>query len=413
MAIGTPGDMQHIFDELTGGLRTGDNVVLQADEEADADLLLTSALAPSPERAPLVYISFRLPPGAVHQRFAAGWDPQRFLLVDCSPAGADADPPAADVQVERLPDATPEAVRSTLQKVTHELGAGTTYVFDGLTGMQQRWSADEALSLFLYACPKLYEERTVAYWTLRRSAHTPAFLARLAQVTQVVIDLGRDGERRWMELRKAHGRPDDLVDGRIEFTSNAEGVQVRDRIPSNRQRVGLLIKQQRVAAGMSQAELARRVGVSASALSQTERGHHGVSGDVLMRVWEALGVPFGSLDPSRSTHQVFPRSGRVTQELQPGVTAETIVGPPGLGAHVLVCEPDAAGNRPFFATKRREFVIVLDGVLQLGIGQSEETLQQGDAILVDAPIRSWRNPADVPARALWILLSDLARESPE
>lgn len=405
MAIGSPTSVQSLFDELTGGLRTGDNVVLQTDVEADAELLLASVLKPSPERAPLVYISFRLPPGEVHRRFAADWDPERFLLIDCSPGGSQADPAPAEVNVEHLAEATPEAVRSTLQAVTRALGAGTTYVFDGLTGMQERWSADEALSLFLYACPKLYEERTIAYWTLQRTAHTSAFLSKLAHVTQVVIDLGGEGERRWMELRKAHGRADDLIDGRIEFTADADGVRLLDHIRANPQRVGRLIKQQRVAAGLSQAELARRVGVSPSALSQTERGHHGVSGDVLVRVWEALGIPFGSMDRAQQTHQVFPRSGRVTEELQHGVTAETLLRLPDIAAHLLVCEPRASGHRPFFATKRREFAIVLDGVLQLGIGQSEETLQQGDAIVVDELIRSWRNPADVPARALWTLLA--------
>lgn len=404
MTAGTPTSMQEIFDELTGGLRTGDNVVFQTDAETDADLMLAAALQPSPERAPLVYLSFRLPPGEVHRRFAADWDPDRFLLVDCSEVAPDVAPPGHGVRVTRLEDASPQAVRSTLHDVTQELGAGTTYVFDGLTGMQERWSADEALSLFLWACPKLYEERTVAYWTLRRSEHTSAFLAKLAQVTQVVVDLGRDGDRRWAELRKAHGRDEGLVDGRIEYVADEDGVRLLDRTPANRQRVGRLVKQQRLAAGLSQAELARRVGVSPSALSQAERGQHGVSGDVLVRVWEALGVPFGDLQAGRPTHRVYPRSGRHIEELQQGLTCETVVESPEMAVHILLWEPGASGHKPPFATKRREFVLVLEGVLQLGIGRSDETLQQGDAIMIHEPVRSWRNPADVPARAAWSLL---------
>lgn len=403
MANGTPTTVQRLFDEVTGGLRTGDNVVLQTDEETDADVVLADVLRPSPERAPLVYVSFRLPPGEVHRRFAAGWDPGRLLLVDCHPDGTADRPADAGVRVQHLPDATPEAVRSVVQAATQELGAGTTYVFDGLTGMQERWSAEDALSLFLYACPKLYDERTIAYWTLRRSAHTPAFLSRLAQVTQVVIDLGRAGDRRWMELCKAHGRSEDLVGGRVEFTVDEAGAQLLDRTPATRQRVGYLIKQQRLTAGLSQAELARRVGVTPSALSQTERGHHGVSGDVLVRVWEALGVPF-TVDPENTTHQVFARSSRLVEELQPGATTETITDTARFAAHVVTWAANAAGNRPLFVTKRREFVLVVDGVLQLSIGRAEETLQQGDAILLNEPVRAWRNPADVPARAVWTLL---------
>lgn len=48
-----------------------------------------------------------------------------------------------------------------------------------------------------------------------------------------------------------------------------------------------------MAAGLSQAELARRIGVSPSALSQVERGRHGLSGETLTRLWAILGVPFG------------------------------------------------------------------------------------------------------------------------
>lgn len=401
----TPTDAQHLFDELTGGLQTGDNVVLQTDHESDADLVLAAALRPTPERAPLVYISFRLSPGEVHRRFATGWDPRRFLLVDCCPSAADAEPAPDDVHVRHLQDATPEEVRATVQAVTKELDAGATYVFDGLTGMQERWSPDEALSLFLWACPKLYEERTIAYWTLQRSAHTPVFLSRLAQVTQVVINLGHDGDRRWMELAKAHGRPDDLVGGRVEYRADSGGVRLLNSAPATRHRVGRLIKQQRLCSGLSQSELARRVGISPSALSQTERGHHGVSGDVLLRVWEALGVSLSMLEAGPATHQVFPRSGRLLGALQPGVTAETIVESPELSAHLVVCDPGASGHRPLFVTKRPEFAVVLEGVLQLSIGQSVETLQQGDAILVREPVRGWRNPADQTARALWTLLA--------
>lgn len=402
---GTPTTVHEVLNELTDGLRTGDNVVLQCDEESDADLVLAAALQPSPERAPLVYISFRLPAGEVHRRFGAGWDAERFLLVDCRPAHASTDPAGPDVRVQRLPDASPEQVRSTLQQVTADLGPGTTYVFDGLTGMQERWSADEALSLFLWACPKLYEERTIAYWTLQRSAHSPAFLSQLAQVTQVVIDLGHENDRRWAELRKAQGRPEELLDARMEFVADGGAVTLLDRTPPNRQRVGRLIRQQRIAAGLSQAELARRIGVSASALSQTERGRHGISGDVLMRAWEALGVPLGGVDEGRSTHRLFPRSGRLAEEPQVGVAVETIVEAPDMAGHLVQFDPGASGSRPLFATKRREFAVVLDGLLQLSIGQSDETLQQGDAILVNEPVRAWRNPADVPARVLWMLLA--------
>lgn len=393
-----PPTVHAVLDELAEGIRSGDNVVLQAGEHRDAEAVLRGALRAAPGAA--VYVSFRLPAEEVRSRFADAWDPQRFQLIDCHTPTGDSDDPA----VQAVPPPTPQTVRTQLSELSTRLGEGTRYVFDGLTELQQRWSPDEALSLFLWACPKLYEERTVAYWTLERPAHTPAFLARLSQVTQVVIDLGREDDHSWMVLRKAAGRPDRVVDARVDFATDGETVLQLERQPSGQQRVGRLIKQQRTTAGLSQAELARRVGVSPSALSQTERGRHGMSGDVLMRVWEVLGVPLAELGSGAPTHRVFPRSSRHVETLLPGVTDETIVDSPDVAAHQLVFHPGASGTRSPFMTKRREFVVVLDGVLEVTIGRSEETLLQGDAILVVEPVRSWRNPAAEPARVLWVLL---------
>jgi quercetin dioxygenase-like cupin family protein len=50
-------------------------------------------------------------------------------------------------------------------------------------------------------------------------------------------------------------------------------------------------------------------------------------------------------------------------------------------------------------------VLVLDGALELQLGQMTHTLQQGDAILLSTqPLTGWRNPTDAPARVLWQLL---------
>jgi hypothetical protein len=58
-----------------------------------------------------------------------------------------------------------------------------------LTSMQRLWGPEPALALFLRCCPRLYQQRTVAYWLLERDAHPPAFRPRLADITQVILDL--------------------------------------------------------------------------------------------------------------------------------------------------------------------------------------------------------------------------------
>jgi quercetin dioxygenase-like cupin family protein len=72
--------------------------------------------------------------------------------------------------------------------------------------------------------------------------------------------------------------------------------------------------------------------------------------------------------------------------------------------HELTVAAGGSGRRPF-ETKQPELVLVLEGALELQLGQDARTLQQGDAILLTTqPLTGWRNPARDPARVLWLVL---------
>jgi quercetin dioxygenase-like cupin family protein len=76
--------------------------------------------------------------------------------------------------------------------------------------------------------------------------------------------------------------------------------------------------------------------------------------------------------------------------------------PSGLAVHELTVAAGGSGRRPF-ETKQPE--LVLEGALELQLGQDTRTLQQGDAILLTTqPLTGWRNPAREPARVLWLVL---------
>lgn len=405
-------------DELIGGLRIGDNVVVRASSEDEAVPLLAGALRSAAGEHRLVYVTFRKSPQAILDRYGDTWDAERFVLLDCRDggdagegggAGEGGDAEAAGppgVRVERPAEGSdPAAVGRALLRMGLDWGAGTRYVIDGLTDVAERWDDAAALDLFLSACPALYEQRTIAYWTLRPDAHSKRSLARLEEVTQVVLDVHTDEGELVIELRKAAGRPAELRGGRLHAVVDGDQLRVRRRLVGTRERAGDLVRQRREALGLSQAELARRVGITPSALSQAERGFHGLSGDVLTRVWEAMDVPFGP-DPTatRSPLQVF-RRGRAAVPMSNRLQAETIVDTSELNAHVLQFPPDAAGSGALFATKQREFVLVLDGVLELRVGQTTAALHAGDAALVtDQPVAAWSNPGTQEARVLWMLL---------
>jgi transcriptional regulator with XRE-family HTH domain len=408
-----------LLDDLLGGLRAGDNVVWQAPDPAELEPFVDAFLGSARGTTPLAYLSFRLPPAIVLDRLHQAWDADRFVLLDgwtggpraapdpARQAAASSPPPA---RVRRLKDpADAERVNRELAEIEAELGPGARYVFDDLTSMKRLWSPEAALALFLRCCPRLYQQRTVAYWLVERDAHPPAFRSQLADITQVVLDLdpapAGPGEHT-LQVVKADGHPSEVTGRTLRYVTGGGGIEVLGSAPGTQAQIGQQVRAQRVAAGLSQAELARRIGVSPSALSQVERGRHGLSGETLTRLWAALGIPFGPAAGSASPPYRLARRG-AHQPLAPGagLHGETVLQEPsGLAMHVLTFAGAGSGRRPF-ETKQPELLLVLDGALELQLGQTTHTLQQGDAILLTAqPVTGWRNPAEEPARVLWLLL---------
>ena len=406
------------LDELLGGLGVGDNVVWQAPDPGDVEPFVHAFLASAHGTTPLAYLSFRLPPATVLDRFHTVWDAERFILLDGwaggpharrDPVGAAAAGSPAPARVRRLKDPTDmEQVNRELAEVEDELGQGARYVFDDLTSMQRLWGPEPALALFLRCCPRLYQERTVAYWLLERDAHPPAFRSRLADITQVVLDLDppstEPGEQ-ILHVVKADGHPPGVTGGSLRYVAGDDRINVLGQAAGTRERIGEQVRAERIAAGLSQAELARRIGVSPSALSQVERGRHGLSGETLTRLWATLGIPFGPSRPSPAPYRLARRGARQPVAPSPGLHGETILQQPsGLAAHELTFPGGGSGRQPF-ETKQPELLVVLEGALELQLGQTTQTLQQGDAILLTTqPITGWRNPAREPARVLWLLL---------
>jgi hypothetical protein len=186
------------LDELLGGLGVGDDVVWQAASPADIEPFVEAFLAAAHGATPLTYLSFRLPPASVLARFGQMWDRTRFLLLDGWTGGqhdgpdpgdghrrpAPADPDAPPHGARRHGTGQPRAVRDRGRaRPRRPLRARRPDQHAAAVG------AEAALALLLRCCPRLYQQRTVAYWLLERDAHPAAFRSRLADITQVVVDL--------------------------------------------------------------------------------------------------------------------------------------------------------------------------------------------------------------------------------
>lgn len=396
-------------DELIGGLHVGDNVVLQTVSDEAVQPVLSALLGTVSGREALLYVSFGHPPSTVLTRFGDVWDAERFVLLDCRPQREPEEAASPQMRIEWPSGGLdPAAVSRALLRIGSDLGPGVCYVIDGLADVARQWNEAAAFDLFLSTCPGLYQLRTIAYWALDPAAFSRRFLVRLEQITQVMLDIRieeAEQEEFFVEVRKASGRPIELRGGRLHAVVEDDQLRVLRQTTGRRRSIGELVRQRREALGLSQAELARRVGITPSALSQAERGARGFSGEVLTRVWGALDVPFGPQESMRgSPMQVF-RRGRTGESLRNRLATESLVDTSGFDVRVVRFPPNVSGSGPLFPTKTRELVVVLDGVLELRVGQTNEVLHAGDATLIaEQPLAAWSNLGTSEARALWMLV---------
>ncbi len=385
-STGTP-----LLDELIDGVYIGDNLVLTAGDGAPVGALVERFVAHARGETTLVRVNVA----------AAARPEEADVVVDWSPVvtGVPSDIPGA-----LTPEAGFDEALATLHRAEEAAGVGAVFVFDALTAVQRAWGPHAALELFLSACPRLYRRRSLAMWPVNRADHRPGFLRRLTEITQVVVEV-TGGDDIHLEVTKADGRPERVVgrevrarfvDGELTATTPVRGAG---------ERLGVQIREQRLRAGISQAEAARRVGISPSALSQVERGVRGLSGETLVRLWEVLDVPFGPVDGEDPGYRLARRSGRDQVQLGDGILAERLAASPRTGAcWFLELAAGASAGEPPFAVKAPETIVVIAGVLDLHLGGRTETLHEGDAVTVtDTVVSGWANPGTGPCQVLWQL----------
>jgi transcriptional regulator with XRE-family HTH domain len=291
------------------------------------------------------------------------------------------------------------------------------FIFESLTGMQELWGGEERiLSFYTHSCPRLYELNTIAYWLLEKNAHSPRLRAQISQIAQVTIELNIKRGTTSLTILKAENRDtEDFHKPHTYFCKDLTVIFAEDRRTSGRLDLGLRLKDFRLKRALSQAELAKLVGVTPSTISQVESNLIFPSLPALMKMAEVLSVDLTSFfEDQRQAHKrtIFTPAEAVPVRLQDfsesSLDARLLLPvDTDFKAELLLVEIQPKTTLPahFCFHKGEEIGYLLAGKLQLKLEQAVHNLRPGDVVYLTTEMPSqWRNPGPTPARLLWIKL---------
>jgi transcriptional regulator with XRE-family HTH domain len=196
--------------------------------------------------------------------------------------------------------------------------------------------------------------------------------------------------------------------------------------------VGRRIREHRVESNVSLRELARRLGISPSAISQIETGKSRPSVSTLYSIVTELGMSLDELfsgdggkqlrrrspqpaeppageAPPRGERHVQRAGSRLGIELESGVRWQRLTPHPDPGADFLYVVYDVGGASAecdrFNRHSGREYGLLLSGRLEITVGFDDYELGPGDAICFDSMVpHRLRNIGGEPAHAVWFVI---------
>ncbi len=213
--------------------------------------------------------------------------------------------------------------------------------------------------------------------------------------------------------------------GASRRTLRSEGVAVVSAADASWDSIGARVRAARTAAHLTVRELARRIGVSASHVSQVERGIGAFSVPALYAVARELQVTMSDLlDPGApETARDAPADPVSPTDLEaagivqraadhpviqlssgPRWSRLTASGEAGAEFLEVVYAPGTAATAEHITHEGREYGLVIAGRLGVEVDGVETVLEAGDSVVFDSrlPHRFW-NVGDHEARAVWFV----------
>lgn len=175
--------------------------------------------------------------------------------------------------------------------------------------------------------------------------------------------------------------------------------------------IGMRVRSLRTARGLGLRELARRINVTPSMLSQIERSRVNPSVGTLFRLAECLGTTtdyfFGSRGGLETTDVVVPGSNRAWIELSGGIVWERLTPTDEHGFEFMhtIYPPGAVSSEELMRHSGRDYGVLLSGILEVAVGFRKYRLNPGDSIAFDASVpHQLSNPGPEPAETIWVVL---------
>lgn len=224
-------------------------------------------------------------------------------------------------------------------------------------------------------------------------------------------------DRPWLGKAECHVQSGGLVPSRTKrYAANVAG-ELED--------IGTRLREERDRVGISQRELARRVGLSASMISQIESGQSKPSVSTLYGIVTELGASLddifgangvaatadGGTAPEASAHlgPMVRVEDRHVIDLDSGVRWERLTSHQHESVDFLHVVYDVGGSSAsderMMRHPGREYGVVLEGRLGVRLGFDEYELEPGDSIAFDStqPHRLL-NLGDVPVKGIWFVV---------
>lgn len=417
------------LDALIGSLYVGDNVIWYDDAGSLADVFYLNLIRSSLHQdAPLIYVSFDRSLKNLIAKLGPLARSRTLTIIDCFTYGKGN---GADIFVDYQQQAAEEwpgtlitvpaphrmeDVAETFYAHHRSLQGTVRFIFESLTGMQDLWGGeDQLVSFYVRTCPRLYDLNTIAYWLIEKQAHSAKLRAQINQIAQVVIDLSVRRGKTALEIIKAENRAPDRRKKPFPYFSKDSAIHFNPEAQATgKMALGQRIKSMRSRAGLSQTDLAKRVGVTPSSISQIEGGLIYPSLPALFRMADVFAVDMGSLFTDGRTNGA-PAIVKPA-DLQPAVLpeiADTDVRCwrlPGIASGdrpaplVIEFPPGAQLPSHFCRDKGREVGYLLQGTLVMAYQDKEHVLEAGDFIRIsEGWPAAWENRGDAAARLLWLV----------